>query len=153
MPPTGLVRHDGGLGVWYDAIDGDDHPQRYSAALSNDCWFPPGSLFFQGQCKLVLRYSAEGLLRICAPRCSLQAAIRICSVSNKVFKPRRCVGRFNFPARRGPFAVPTESEMIEYLTHRVKSDQQRPRFEELGQGGGKTPPHCLHIRALQLVSF
>ena len=38
-------------------------------------------------------------------------------------------------ARRGPFAAPTDSEMIEYLMQRVKSDSQRPRFEELGSRG------------------
>ena len=41
-------------------------------------------------------------------------------------------------ARRGPFAAPTDSEMIEYLMQRVKSDSQRPRFEELGSRGVAT---------------
>ena len=38
-------------------------------------------------------------------------------------------------ARRGPYAAPTDSEMIEYLMQRIKSDSQRPRFEELGSRG------------------
>ena len=35
-------------------------------------------------------------------------------------------------ARRGPFATPTDSELIEYLSQRVRSDQGRPKFEERG---------------------
>ena len=32
--------------------------------------------------------------------------------------------------RRGPFANPTESEMVEYLLTRVKADRHRPKFED-----------------------
>ena len=34
--------------------------------------------------------------------------------------------------RRGPFAVPTDEEKIEYLLTRVQSDRQRAEFENYG---------------------
>ena len=34
--------------------------------------------------------------------------------------------------RRGPFAPPTESEKVEYLMTRVRTDRQRSQFENYG---------------------
>ena len=34
--------------------------------------------------------------------------------------------------RRGPFALPTESEKVEYLMTRVRTDRQRSQFENFG---------------------
>ena len=34
--------------------------------------------------------------------------------------------------RRGPFAQPTESEKVEYLMTRVRTDRQRSQFENFG---------------------
>ena len=34
--------------------------------------------------------------------------------------------------RRGPFATPTESEKVEYLMTRVRTDRQRSQFENYG---------------------
>ena len=56
-------------------------------------------------------------------------------------------------ARRGPFAAPTDSEMIEYLMQRVISDSQRPRFEELGSMQGALQRYSVEPRRLQIMFF